>query len=338
MTDPVEDGKFGGLRVAPGTRKDIRLKISESFSTTPVFIPVTVVHGVAAGPRLFITAAVHGNEINGVEIVRQIRTAVDPKLLRGTLVLVPIANPIGFVSHQRDLPDGRDLNRCFPGSPRGSLTSQVAHVLFNKVVKDCDFGIDLHTAALGRTNLPHVRADMRQPVVRRLACGFGAEVVLDTPGEPTMLRAAASRAGVSVIVYEAGEPMKFQASLIEKGVAGIKNVLAELGMYAFPRRSPPYQLILKDHKWIRARRGGILILQVRPGVVVRKGEQIAYNTKPYGTEVSTVEAPYTGICVAVSTVPMVYPGTAICHILRLHKRQARMTRLFEKQYSSVAEE
>lgn len=338
MNEPRTQGRFGNIRLEPGTRKDIRLKISESFTTTPVFIPVTVIHGTDAGPRVFVTAAVHGNEINGVEVVRQIRTAIDPKKLRGTLLLVPIANPIGFVSQQRDLPDGRDLNRCFPGTPRGSLTSQVAHVLFTKVVKDCDFGVDLHTAASGRTNLPHVRADMRQPTVRRLACGFGAEIVLDTPGEPTMLRAAASRAGVPVIVYEAGEPMKFQSSFIQKGVTGIKNVMTDLGMYDFPRQSPPYQLILKDHKWIRARRGGILILQVKPGDVVKKGQQIAYNTKPYGTEVSTVDAPYTGICVGVTTIPMVYPGTAICHVLRLHKRQARMTRLFEKKYATVAEE
>lgn len=311
---------LGGISVPPGERSDIKVKISELYTAIPVTIPLTVVHGALPGPRVFVTAAVHGNEINGIEMVRRIRASVDPARLRGTLMLVSIANPIAFMNQTRDLPDGRDLNRFFPGRELGSMASHIAAALFEKVVRRCDLGIDLHTAAAGRTNLPHVRADMRYPQVRRLAVAFGCEVVFDMAGEPGMLRHAATRAGVPTIVYESGEPLKFQQALVTQGVLGIQNCLAELGMYAFERSSPHVQIMVEDHKWIRADKGGIVLMQVRPGEVVEKGDDIAVTVKPFGDEVGRVKAPYSGLVVGTTTIPMAIPGSAICHLVKLGSR------------------
>jgi predicted deacylase len=322
---------IAGMAVPAGRRKDVKVRISEFYTATPVFIPVTVLHGARPGPVLYITAAVHGNEINGVEMVRQIRATVDPKHLAGTVILVMIANPIAFMTMQRDLPDGRDLNRFFPGRDRGSMAAHIADAIFNKIIKISDYGIDLHTAAAGRTNLPHVRADMRSPVLRRLSTAFGCEVIFDMSGEDGTLRKAATEAGVPSVVYEAGEPLKFQKNLIRRGVEGIKNVLADLKMYAFPRSSPAFQIVVTDHRWIRAQKGGILILNVKPGDLIEKGETIAVNTKPFGTEVSRLKAPYTGLVVGCTTIPMAIPGTAICHLVALESRYRVLKKLLERQ-------
>jgi hypothetical protein len=323
--------EIAGMKVRPGRRKDVKVRISEFYTATPVFIPVTVLHGSRPGPVLYITAAVHGNEINGVEMVRQMRMAVDPKSLRGTLILVMIANPIAFLNMNRDLPDGRDLNRFFPGRDRGSMASHIADALFTKIVRISDYGLDLHTAATGRTNLPHVRADMKSPVLRRLSAAFGCEVVFDMPGEEGTLRRAASEAGVPTIVYEAGEPLKFQKNLVRRGVEGIRNVLADLKMCDFERESPAFQIVVDDHRWIRAEKGGILQLNVKPGDIIEKGEDIAVNTKPFGTEVSRVKAPYTGLVVGCTTLPMVIPGSAICHLVALESRYRVLKKVLERR-------
>ncbi|HTF57541.1 MAG TPA: succinylglutamate desuccinylase/aspartoacylase family protein [Planctomycetota bacterium] len=323
--------ELGGITVIPGERSDIRVKISELYTAVPVTVPLTVVNGAAPGPRLFVTAAIHGNEINGIEIVRRIRAEVDPQILRGTLLLVAIANPIAFMNLSRDLPDGRDLNRFFPGRDLGSMASHIAAALFDKVIRRADYGIDLHTAAAGRTNLPHVRADMKFPQVRRLAAAFGCEVVFDIAGEKGMLRNAATRLGIPTIVYEAGEPLKFQLGPIEQGVTGVKNVMNELGMYEFPRVSPHFQVNVDDHKWIRAEKGGIMMLQIKPGDLVDKGDVIAINTKPFGAEVMRLKAPHAGLVVGISTMPMVIPGSAVCHLVKLGSRLRPLRAMLKKK-------
>ncbi|MBI4566592.1 MAG: succinylglutamate desuccinylase/aspartoacylase family protein [Planctomycetes bacterium] len=323
--------ELGGIRVVPGERCDIRVKISEMYTALPVHVPLTIVHGARPGARLFVTAAVHGDEINGVEMIRRIRADIDPKQLRGTILLVAIANPIAFMNQMRELPDGRDLNRCFPGRELGSMASHIAASLFEKIIKRADFGVDLHTAASGRANLPHVRADMRYPQCRRLAAAFGCEVVFDLPAEKGTLRHAATRVGIPTIVYEAGEPLRFQENVIRQGVRGIKNLLSELGMADHPRVAPPFQIVVEDHKWIRAARGGILMMKVEPGRIVRKGEEIATNTKPFGTEMRRLKAPYTGLVVGVTTRPIVLPGSAACHLVRLGRHSKRVAMMIRRQ-------
>ncbi len=327
----VHPFEMGGVLVPPGERADLKVKISELYTAIPVTIPLTILHGALPGPRIFITAAVHGNEINGVEMVRRVRSAVDPAKLRGTVLLVAIANPIAFMNLSRDLPDGRDLNRHFPGRELGSMASHIAAALFDKIVRRCEFGIDLHTAAAGRTNLPHVRADLRFPQVRRLAAAFGCEVIFDMPGDPGMLRNAATRAGVPTIVYESGEPLKFQQSLISQGVHGILNVLGELGMHAADRKPPLLQIVVEDHKWIRAPKGGILIIQVKPGDVLEKGDDIAILTKPVGDEMTRIKAPYSGLVVGTATLPMAIPGSAVAHLVKLGPRYKYLKQALKKK-------
>jgi len=323
--------EIAGMKVPVGHRKDVKIRISEFYTATPVFIPVTVIHGSHPGPTLFIVAAIHGDEINGIEMVRQMRTDVDAQRLRGTMILVHIANPISFTAMTRDLPDGRDLNRFFPGRDRGSMASLIADAIFTKIVRISNYGIDLHTAASGRTNLPHVRVDMRSPILRRMAGAFGSEVVFDMAGEPGMLRRAATEEGVPTLVFEAGEPLKFQKKLIRRGVEGIKNVLADLKMYEFERRSPIFQIVITDHRWIRAQKGGILNLNVKPGDIIEKGDTIAVNTKPFGTEVSRLRAPHSGLVVGATTVPMVLPGQAVCHLVSLGSRTRVLQKLLARQ-------
>lgn len=309
--------QLGGIRVPAGERKDIRIKISELYVATPVFIPCTVIHGLHDGPVMFVTAVLHGDELNGLEIIRQVRVAVNPRLLHGTLILVAIANPIGFMLQRRDLPDGRDLNRNFPGRRRGSIASYIAHEIFTKIVSRANFGIDLHTAGHGRINLPHIRGDLTDPKVRELAFAFGSEIIFNMAGESGTLRREACRRGIPTITFEAGEPLRFENRAIVRGLVGIRNALQGLGMYSFPRQPPAFQLIVDEHKWVRAPKGGILIMHVKPGDVVRKGEILAHTSKPFGTEVVHIRAPYSGLVISITTIPAVLPGSAVCHISKL---------------------
>ena len=322
---------IAGMKVRPGRRKDLKVRISEFTTASPVFIPVTVLHGSRPGPVLCVTAAVHGDEINGLEMVRKLRAELDPRRLRGTLILVLIANPISFLAMSRTLPDGRDLNRAFPGREKGSMASLIAEAIFSKIVRISDYVIDLHTAPAGRTNLPHVRADLKRPRVRRLASAFGAEVTFDLEGEKGTLRRAATEAGVPAIVFEAGEPLKFQKPLIQRGVKGLRNVLADLRMVDSPRTPPPFRIVVTDHRWIRAVKGGILDLEVKPGDIMDRGDTIAVNTKPFGTEVGRLRAPYAGLVVGCVTVPMVFPGAAVCHLAPLGARARALGKLLSRQ-------
>lgn len=320
-----------GTTIEPGHRRELRLPVSESYTASPVLAPITVIHGTRPGPRLFVTAAVHGDELNGVDVVRRLSVGVNPGKLSGTLVLVPVLNPFGFFALSRYLPDGKDLNRYFPGRPDGTVASQMAHTIFTKVLRLCDCGIDLHTATRGRTNLPHVRADLSKPAVARLARAFRAEVVFDFPGDDHSLRGAAVLAGIPTIVFEAGESLKFQKRYIQKGVHGVQNVLRWLGMYRYPFRKPAYRVTVRRSCWVRSQRGGILELNCHPGSTVRKGQVLATSTRPFGREMSSITAPYDGLVVSVTNIPMVHPGTAICRVVKLGKRLAAVEAAIERR-------
>jgi len=311
--------RIGGRLVRRGTVEQIFLKVSEYYTATPVNVPVTIIRGRARGPSVFLTAAVHGDELNGVEIVRRVMTGMGPDDLRGTLICVPVVNRFGFLTHTRYLPDHRDLNRSFPGSPNGHAAARTAHILFQEIVSRSQYGVDLHTASARRTNLPHVRADMSNRKVRRLGRAFGSEIIVDTPGLAHTLRASATRAGVPTIIFEAGETFRFQRTMVARGVAGVRNVLVELGMVDQPVREARFQVIVKVAEWVRSTRGGIAEILVRPGELVYEGHEIARITNPFGREVSSVRSPLNGLVIGTSTVPMVNPGDAICHVAKLEK-------------------
>ncbi len=253
-------------------------------------------------------------------------TGVEPEALRGALICVPVANRIGFLAHTRYLPGRRDLNRYFPGNPQGNAAARVAHTLFTEIVSRARHGIDLHTASLGRTNLPHIRADMTNDRVRRMARAFGTEVIIDTPGGHRTLRAAATRAGVPTIIFEAGETFRFQRNMVMRGIRGVTNVLRTLKMIDGAPKEARFQTIIKLAEWVRSSRGGIADIAVRPGQLVYSGDPIATITNPFGREVSTVRTHLTGLIIGITTVPMVNPGDAICHVAKLAKTLSTVER------------
>jgi predicted deacylase len=319
--------RFGGTLVGEGETVDLRLKVAESYTAEPLSIPVTVVRG-GAGPTVFITATVHGDELIGVGILRSLLNDWSFDDLAGTLIAVPVANVPGFLALDRNLPDRRDLNRSFPGSRGGSLASRMAEVLFREVVSKSDFGIDLHTAGAERTNYPQVRADLSQPYVAALAAAFGCPLIVDSPGPERSLRRAAVAAGVPTIVYEAGSPLRFERPFIEIGVEGILNVLRSLGMLPGAIRKPPRTLVLQRTRWVRATSGGIVDLQVRLGQPLRRGDTISVQTNAFGRGRSPLASPHDGLVLGLTQIPLVHPGDAVCHLAILGRRELAAWRGF----------
>jgi len=310
-----EAGAWIGDRVGPGERGEVTLRVSTSYAGAQVEIPVFVWRGAGEGPRVFVTAAVHGDEINGTGAIREIITTNPFTLARGTLVLVPVVNILGFEQHARYLPDRRDLNRSFPGVGDGSQASRMARAVFDAIVTPCDYGIDLHTAAIRRTNFPNVRADMGDARVAALARAFGTELIVSGSGPKGSLRRAACRVGRPTIILEAGEVWKVEPAYVEYAVRGVRNCLAHLGMIEgeAPRR-PAYQIEADTTKWVRAERGGFLQFHVAPGDIVEAGEAIATSTSLTGERQSVIASPRDGIVLGMTTLPSVAPGDAVCHL------------------------
>jgi predicted deacylase len=322
--------------VAEGETREIYLKVSESYLSGGIQIPVTVIRGRKPGPTGFIIAAIHGDEINGADIVRRLIFDVDHEKLSGTLIAIPVVNIPGFLAQSRYLPYHRDLNRFFPGKKKGNNAERFAWRIFTEIIEKCDFGIDLHTAASGRVNLPHVRGDMNHPRVRKLARAFGATVLVDQPGVRGSLRREATEAGVPTILFEAGETGRFSQKISLIGLRGVLNVLSEMGMW--PRHEeetrPPFQVIVKASDWIRAEKGGILDLSVKPGDLIYEGDLIGSILNPFGKTVTQIRAPTTGIIIGVTTAPLTIPGTGIAHVARLKKTLSLVERSLKRKKKS----
>lgn len=315
---------IGGRRIPLGSSTDVRLKISETYFGDDVSIHLRVIRARRPGPVVLVTAAIHGDELNGVGVIHDLLFDGGLNLKCGALVLVPVANVFGFESNERYLPDRRDLNRSFPGSPRGSLAARLAHTLFTQVVLQCDFGIDLHTAAIRRTNYPNVRGRLADPGVRRIAEAFGAELILNGAGPDGSFRREACQAGCPTICVEAGEPWKMEPAMVEFGVRGVRNVLVELGLIVGERIPPPYQTRITSTSWIRAQVGGILRFHVVPGQIVHAGQAIASNYSLLGQQKNLLKAPTDGIVLGMTTLPTVKPGEPICHLGRPSMSLARI--------------
>lgn len=298
----------------PGHKQWHELVISESVAGRDVTIPVYVWRAKEPGPIVSVTAAVHGDEINGTGTIRSM--IVDPpfELLRGMLVMVPVVNLLGFERHSRYLPDRRDLNRSFPGSPTGSLASRLAHAYFHQLAKHCDFSIDLHTAAVRRTNFPNVRADLSKPELRAFARAFGTELIIDGAGPKGSLRRAATKAGCLTMILEAGEVWKVEPSVVSYATRGIANCLRHLKMVEGKPTRPAYRLETDSSKWVRATAGGFLEFHVAPGEILHEGEAIATSWDLGGAEVETIRAPREGIVLGMTTIPSVAPGDPVVHI------------------------
>ncbi|RMF37204.1 MAG: succinate dehydrogenase [Planctomycetota bacterium] len=310
-------GDWPNQTILPGQTRNVTLAVSESYSGMTVRIPIQVRRAEQPGPTLFVTAAIHGDEVNGTGAIRQLISMPELTLSRGNLMLVPVMNLLAFDRHSRYLPDRRDLNRCFPGNPEGSLASRMAHRLFDEIVGRADFGIDLHTAAVRRTNYPTVRGNMRNADIARMAHAFGTELVIDSKGATGTFRREATRAGCPTIVVEAGEVWKVEPTIVEVTVKGILNVLRELDMIDGTPNIPAHQVVIKECKWVRAARGGFLQFHVKPGEVVKKNQPLATITTLLGEERSAVQSPFAGVIVGMTTLPAISPGEPVCNIGKL---------------------
>lgn len=325
---------WSGYSIAPGEARDVTLAIGESYSSATVRIPIHVRRAVQEGPTVFVTAALHGDEINGTGAIRHLLLDESFELVRGAVIMVPVVNLLAFDRHSRYLPDRRDLNRAFPGSPTGSLASRMARRIFNEIVSRADFGIDLHTAAVRRTNYPNVRGDLSDPQVKRIAEAFGCEIMIDGKGPRGAFRREACRAGVPTIIMEGGEVWKVEPEIVETAARGIRNVLRELGMLAGEIERPVFQVTIEQSKWIRAERGGFLKFHVRPGDVVEKHQPLATNTTLLGRDRSTLYAPFNAVVVGMTTLPAVSPGEPVCNLGELpqsrHPAELRKNRAVSK--------
>jgi predicted deacylase len=326
----------GGNRVRAGSRALIELRIAELSTHTPIELPVQVLHGRREGARLFVCAALHGDEINGVEIIRRVLKLSALRRLRGTLIAVPIVNVPGFIVESRYLPDRRDLNRSFPGSTHGSLAARLANLFLNEIVSHCTHGIDLHTAAIHRDNFPQIRANIDDEESARMARAFGVPVVVNADYRAGSLREAAARRGVPVIVYEAGEALRFDEMAIRAGVTGVVRVMRALGMLraAKPaRRRSVEPLLARSSHWVRAPISGILRASVSLGARITDGERLGVIADPFGENEAQVVAPKGGLVIGRTNLPLVHEGAALFNIVRFEgtKVAARTLDAFEQE-------
>ena len=303
-----------GTEVPPGTSAQLAWSPGNTFEGLAQPTPVLVVRGVKPGPTLCLTAAVHGDELNGIEIVRRVMFDLDPDKLEGTVMGVPIVNVQAFTRTSRYLPDRRDLNRFFPGTPTGSAASRIAYSFFTNIVSHCNALVDLHTGSFHRTNLPQLRGDLDNADVVRMTRGFGATVVLHSMGTVGTLRRAATDAGIAAVTLEAGGPSRLQEDEVEHGVRGVQTLLAELEMYrkrALWRHKEP---VYYTSQWVRADHGGFLLSNVKLGGEVEQGEVLGVITDPITNRAKTVIAPVNGRILGMALNQVVMPGFAAYRI------------------------
>ena len=310
---------IGDVTIAAGENQIIDLSVSVLSDHTPVTMSAHVTHGRTNGPIMFVSAGIHGDEIIGVEIVRRLLRVPNLLSLHGTLVVVPIVNTFGFINRSRYLPDRRDLNRSFPGSTEGSLASRLAHIFLTEIVARCDLGIDLHSAAIHRTNLPQIRISANNERITKLAKVFGAPVILQSNLRDGSLRAAAADIGKDVLLFEAGEALRFDEMSIRAGVTGVLRVMHHIGMISskgIAKTKMPSQFC-ETSNWVRAPAGGLLRAFRADGDVVSQGDLLAAVSDPFGGEEVEILAPFDGIIVGRAVMPIINEGDALFHLARV---------------------
>lgn len=326
-----ERAAFGinGSLIAPGTRETVDIPVSTLSDHTPVTLSAHVIHGRRPGPVMFVSAAIHGDEVIGVEIVRRLLKAEGLDDIAGTLLAVPIVNSFGFLNHSRYLPDRRDLNRVFPGLSEGSMASRLAHIFMREVVARADVGIDLHSAAIHRTNLPQIRLTPGNERLAELGRIFGAPVMMHSKLRDGSLRYAAEEEGVDVLLYEAGEGLRFDELGARAGVAGILRVMHHLGMIgpeALPEPGAAPVLCSESH-WYRAPVGGVFRGYLTIGDTVDGGTVLGAVSDPFGEVEVEVTASQPGIIIGRTNMPVVYEGDALFHIARTPEADAAAERV-----------
>lgn len=314
---------IGGQVIEPGQQLDLEIPISYLYTQHDMTMPVRVIRGKQDGPVIFISAALHGDEINGLEIIARLLRLKEMQQLRGTLIAIPVVNVFGFLHNSRYLPDRRDLNRSFPGSEHGSMAARLAHTFLTEIAQYCDYGIDLHTAAIHRGNLPQIRVDLSNDGLEGLARAFGAPVILNTPVVEGSLRATLQAQGVPLLLYECGEALRFDEPSIQVGVRGIVSVLRKIGLLPTSTRlqRPQKTVLARSSHWVRATVGGVLRSRVKLGKKVEKGQQLGYIGDPFGENATPVLSSHSGIVIGINYIPLVDEGNALFHIATFEQDQ-----------------
>lgn len=307
---------IGEMMVKPGQRVNINLPVVDLYTSTSLSMPVQVICGRRPGPVLFVSAAIHGDELNGVEIVRRLLRLKALKSLRGTLVAVPIVNVHGFLNQSRYLPDRRDLNRSFPGSAKGSIAARLANTFFTQIVSKANYGIDLHTGAINRSNLPQIRGNLDDEKTLELANTFGVPVIINANIRDNSLRACVADMGVPVLIYEAGEALRFDEICIRAGLRGVLNVMRSIGMLPAKRpvRKRVVPLLARSTKWVRAPNSGIFNADVHLGSSVSTGQRLGSISDPLGDSSEVMLATFDGIVIGRSNLPLAHEGDALFNI------------------------
>jgi len=312
---------IGGHHIKPGETKKIELPTVRLYTDTNMSIPIYVKRGKKPGPTIFVSGAIHGDELNGIEIISRLINSRSINALRGTLIAVPIVNAFGVLNQSRYLPDRRDLNRCFPGSAKGSLAGRIAYLFMQEVVTQCDFGIDLHTGAIHRSNLPQIRANLDDPVTFEMAKAFAVPVLINSNLRDGSLRQCADEHGIPMLLYEAGQALRFDELSIKVGVKGIINVLRHLNMLPKlkSKKTPVEPFVARNSGWVRASDSGFVIHKKELGDRVYEHDVLAEIKKPLGDVSSKVLSHADGIIIGKQNIPLVQEGEAVYHIAYFNK-------------------
>ncbi len=318
MADLLE---IAGVTIKPGETKRIELPTVKLYTDTSMSIPVFVRRGRRPGPTLFVSAAIHGDELNGIEIISRLINSKTINAIKGTLIAVPFVNGYGVLNQSRYLPDRRDLNRSFPGSKRGSLAARIANLFLNEVVSKCDYGIDLHTGAIHRSNLPQIRANLDDAETLAMAKSFGVPVLINSNLRDGSLRESADELGVRILLYEAGEALRFDELSIRAGYRGIINVMRHLGLLSKRRsKHPPVEpFVARQSGWVRATDSGFVVHKRELGDHVDKGDLLATIKDPYGQILDSVVSNAEGIIIGKQNIPLAQEGEAMYHIAYFKK-------------------
>ena len=310
--------EIGGTSVLPGSRATVNFPMARFYTNNEMTLPVHVIHGRRSGPVMFVSAAVHGDEINGVEIIRRLQKVRALESLKGTILALPVVNLFGFNQRSRYLPDRRDLNRSFPGTQKGSLAGRLAHLFMTQIAQRCDFGIDLHTGSNFRSNLPQIRASLDDPQTIALATAFGAPIVVPSELRGGSLREAVAALGKPVLIYEGGEALYFNEGAIRTGLRGITNVMRHVGMLPASRRSKPREPVITDKtSWVRASMSGTFSRAAQMGSSVKKGSLLGILSDPLGDDREEVIAPFAGVIIGQLTLSLAHEGDALIHLAKV---------------------
>lgn len=305
---------IAGQVIEPGQELLIDLNFARLPSRTEIVIPISVSRALKPGPTLLLMAGLHGDEINGIEIVRRIRDQGFHRPAKGTVICIPLLNIFGFVHFSRTVPDGKDVNRSFPGSKNGSLASRVAYVLMKEIIPLIDYGIDFHTGGASRANIPQVRCNFENPLSKELALAFDAPYTLHSKLIKGSLRHAADKKGKSIIIYEGGESLRLNERAIQAGINGTRRLMKHVGMLKTHPKSVNKSIVIHKRKWIRARHAGLFHSLIKLGAIVKKGENIGFITDPIGDFQMYVKSPEHAHVIGLNNNPVVNQGDALLHL------------------------